>query len=217
MLRRSTPARRPPLTGAMQSICFQKAKHCIKDLMEDIADERSEHLRLGSTYYIDWKQVNSQLNQNIEIISIAEDQGKIRLKAPKILSFYVHPEEYTSLIKVLKVPLLAGVLFLFLGIIFGMTVGHNSLLVEHAVSFFYSFNSSIVRGGVLGGMFGLTCGVSVGIGVMANSLYGHLRRFPITTTDIFSTFEDFVTNGTHVLATIDVGQVRTSDLSENEE
>ena len=121
--------------------------------------------------------------------------------------------------KVLKVPPLAGVLFLFLGIIFGMTVGHNSLLVGYVVSFFYSLNSSIVRGGVLGGMFGLACGVSVGIGVMADSLYGHLRRFPITAsaTDIFSTFEDFVTNGTHVLATIDVDQVRTSDLSENEE
>ena len=218
MLRRR-PGNEPPSRNTAtdeEMFCFRRVKHYVKNLIEDVADQKSEACGFGDTYFIDWKQVSKYLNQNLNIVSISEDGNKVRVRSPKNAHFYVYPEEYRPLRRLLLTLAMSGISLFLLGMMMGMTVGNNEFLLRYLSHILNSLGTAVAKGGFVGGTIGLMCGISLGVGVTATALWTHLRRFSISTSDIFLCGEGFVDSDAQLLATFDVSDVRMTDLSDEE-
>ena len=137
---------------------------------------------------------------------------KTRAKAPKDLSFYVYPGEYSPVVSMVRISVGTGAVFSLVGTATGAmirrVVGQPDADVTDGTS----------KGITYSVILGLTIGMGVGlcIGLSAASLYIYLRRIRISILDIFARCSDFVSDDKHVHATVDVSEVGVSDLSSDE-
>jgi hypothetical protein len=221
MSRRKVSQSIDPYSRTEQVVSLRKVKHCIKDTIDDIADERSAARGFQDSMFINWKSVNNKLDRHLQILSSPnKSKNKTRAKAPKDLCFYVYPGHRQAGVQAVKVSIVTGTVFCFVGAGAGAAVGRalDNRVVEGVVNIFYDFDSSSTKGLIWGAFLGLTCGMGMGLvfGYAATSLYMFVRRIRIPVSDVFARFSDCVSDDMFVHTTIDVTGVDEDDLSSDD-
>ena len=57
-----------PYSRTEEVLFFRRVKHRIKDIIDDIIDERVAAKQFNDVFFIDWKKVNSDLDQNLQVL-----------------------------------------------------------------------------------------------------------------------------------------------------